>query len=238
MRNFRGLLGSACAGQAFVGQIRAGQALVGQARAKEWLVVMGRWPAPGRCKSRLAVALGSRRAAAIQRALSGHGLAEARRAAVLRPGLALVLAVSGLGPKGSRRWAGGLGADWVGLQGEGRLGWRLQRQLGLARRHGAQRVVLIGSDLPELAAADLAAAFNALARCDLVLGPAADGGYWLIGLAGNWPRLFAGGPRAIAWGGDQVLAQTLAVADQLGLVVTLLPIRHDLDRPEDLRRWR
>ena len=184
------------------------------------------------------MALGSRRAAAIQRALSGHGLAEARRAAALRPGLALVLAVSGLGPKGSRRWAGGLGADWVGLQGEGRLGWRLQRQLGLARHHGAQRVVLIGSDLPELAAADLAAAFNALTRCDLVLGPAADGGYWLIGLAGNWPRLFAGGPRAIAWGGDQVLAQTLAVADQLGLVVTLLPIRHDLDRPEDLRRWR
>jgi glycosyltransferase A (GT-A) superfamily protein (DUF2064 family) len=100
---------------------------------------MGRWPAPGRCKSRLAVALGSRRAAAIQRALSGHGLAEARRAAALRPGLALVLAVSGLGPKGSRRWAEGLGADWVGLQGEGRLGWRLQRQLLLARRHGAQR---------------------------------------------------------------------------------------------------
>jgi glycosyltransferase A (GT-A) superfamily protein (DUF2064 family) len=114
----------------------------------------------------------------------------------------------------------------------------LQRQLLLARRQGARRVVLIGSDLPELAAADLAAAFNALARCDLVLGPAADGGYWLIGLAGSWPRLFAGGPRAIAWGGNQVLAQTLAVADQLGLVVTLLPMRHDLDRPEDLRRWR
>jgi len=199
---------------------------------------MGRWPAPGRCKSRLAVVLGSRRAAAIQRALSGHGLAEARRAVALRPGLTLALAVSGLGPKGSRRWAGALGADRVALQGQGRLGCRLQRQLGLARRHGAQRVVIIGSDLPELASADLTAAFSALARCDVVLGPAADGGYWLIGLAGNWPRLFAGGPRAIAWGGDQVLAQTLAVADQLALVVTLLPIRHDLDRPEDLRRWR
>jgi len=199
---------------------------------------MGRWPAPGRCKSRLAVGLGTRRAAAIQRALGGHGMAEARRAAARRPGLALALAVSGLGPRASRRWAAGLGADWVELQGQGRLGWRLQRQLMLARRHGAQRVVLIGSDLPELEAADLGAAFDALAGCDVVLGPAADGGYWLIGLAGSWPRLFAGGPRAIAWGGDQVLAQTLAVADQLGLVVTLLPMRQDLDRPGDLRRWR
>ena len=200
--------------------------------------MMGRWPAPGRCKSRLAVGLGTRRAAAIQRALGGHGMAEARRAAALRPGLALALAVSGLGPRASRRWAMGLGADSVELQGQGRLGWRLQRQLMLARRHGAQRVVLIGSDLPELEAADLGAAFDALAHCDVVLGPAADGGYWLIGLAGSWPRLFAGGPHAIAWGGDEVLAQTLAVADQLGLVVTLLPMRHDLDRPGDLRRWR
>jgi rSAM/selenodomain-associated transferase 1 len=182
--------------------------------------------------------MGPKRAAAIQRALSGHGMAEARRAVALRPGMGLALAVSGLGPRSSRRWARGLGADWVALQGQGRLGWRLQRQLNLARRQGAQRVVLIGSDLPELAAADLVAAFDALARCDVVLGPAADGGYWLIGLAGRWPRLFAGGLRAIAWGSDQVLAQTLDVADQLGLVVTLLPIRHDLDRPGDLRRWR
>lgn len=170
--------------------------------------------------------------------LSGHGMAAARCAVASREGRVLALAVSGLGPRASRRWARRLGADRVGLQGEGRLGLRLQRQVGRARRQGASRVVLIGSDLPELAAPDLEAAFAALAQADVVLGPAADGGYWLIGLAGDWPRLFAGGQAAIAWGGEHVLAQTLAVAERLGLVVALLPRRHDLDRPEDLKRWR
>ena len=77
-------------------------------------------------------------------------------------------------------------------------------------------------------------AFAQLQRTPLVLGPACDGGYWLIGLRHCWPQLFAG----IDWGGDRVLEQTLTVASKLKLATALLRERADLDRPQDLQRWR
>jgi uncharacterized protein len=73
-------------------------------------------------------------------------------------------------------------------------------------------------------------ALDALSDCDVVLGPAADGGYYLIGLNRPCPPLFGG----IAWGSPQVLEQTLAVASDLGLVVRLTDRLNDIDRPEDL----
>jgi len=198
---------------------------------------MARWPAPGRCKRRLAASVGIQRAAAVQARLSAHVLQVARDATGAL-GQELVLAVSGLAGQAAARWGRQLGVERTVLQGEGRLGVRLQRQLIRARREGARRVVLIGSDLPALASPDLVEAFRLLETRPLVLGPASDGGYWLIGLGGNWPTLFAGAGQAIAWGGDQVLAQTLVAARDLDLEPRLLPLRSDLDRAEDLRRWR
>lgn len=207
---------------------------------------MVRWPAPLRCKRRLAAGVGAQRAAAIQARLTVHVLQEALAAtapiqdscAPPEVGVQLVLAVSGLGPRASRRWARRLGGVRTVPQGSGGLGLRLQRQVRRARSEGAPSLVLIGSDLPELNAADLRQAFAALRQAPLVLGPARDGGYWLIGLQGDWPRLFAGHGMPIAWGSDQVLRQTLSAAAALGLQATLLPLRSDLDHPADLRRWR
>ena len=107
-----------------------------------------------------------------------------------------------------------------------------------ALREGAPAVVLVGSDLPELATTDLQRCLILLREHPLVLGPAYDGGYWLIGLAAPWPALFAGGHQAIAWGSDRVLQQTLTVAAALGLQPILLPLRGDLDHAIDLARWR
>jgi rSAM/selenodomain-associated transferase 1 len=207
---------------------------------------MARWPAPGRCKRRLAVELGGVRAAGIQARLARHTLAvAAARNGLADAGSELVLAVSGLGARAARRWGRQLGAERVLLQGPGGLGLRLARQLIWAQRAGVGRLVLIGSDLPELSAADLEAAFQALARVPLVYGPACDGGYWLIGLrltdGGLLPlqrRLLAGDQRTIPWGGPAVLAASLAVAERAGLAMELLAERADLDRPGDLRRWR
>jgi len=95
-------------------------------------------------------------------------------------------------------------------------------------------VVLIGSDLPQLERADLASAFAALDHQQAVLGPACDGGYWLIGLRRPEPALMEG----IAWGSEQVLEQTLAALARRGLEAALLPWRRDLDRGEDLGPWR
>ncbi|MCT0207867.1 TIGR04282 family arsenosugar biosynthesis glycosyltransferase [Synechococcus sp. CS-1332] len=206
--------------------------------------MLARWPAPGRCKSRLVPGVGRARAAAIQARLTQHGLAaaaEARRAMAVAGaaggrggGLELVLAASGLGPGAAARWGRRLGVDRVVAQGTGSLGLRLQRQLLRGCREGASAVVLIGSDLPALAAEDLLEAFRALEHNALVLGPAGDGGYWLIGRRQATPQLFTG----IDWGSDRVLAQTLQLAGQAGLDAALLAERHDLDRPADLAPWR
>lgn len=220
------------------------------ARPERRLVMLARWPAPGRCKSRLAVDLGSRRAAAVQARLTAHGLAACRQACT--GGAAqLVLACSGVGAKAARRWGESQGVEAVVPQGPGALGVKLRRQVVWAERRGIRQLVMVGSDLPQLAAADLRAAFQALAEgSPLVLGPAVDGGYWLIGL--GWPapapgsgpgiawgrRLFAGAAAPIGWGGARVLAHTLAAAAVEGLAVTLLAERSDLDQAADLRAWR
>ncbi len=197
------------------------------------LVVMARWPVSGRCKSRLAAELGPGRAADIQQRLTAHTLAVARQARGRLP-FELVLAGAGVGGRALRRWGVGHGCDRVAPQGRGSLGLRMQRQVQGASGRGARRVVLIGSDLPELRSSDLEQAFSALETHELVLGPALDGGYWLIGLRRSLPVLFSG----IAWGGERVLGQTERVAAGLGLAVHRLAWRGDLDRPGDLARWR
>jgi rSAM/selenodomain-associated transferase 1 len=197
---------------------------------------MARWPAPGRCKRRLAAGLGDRRAASIQARLGDHVLAAAgqARCSAGRGAFELVLAVDGLGRTAADRWSRQLGADRAVPQGSGSLGLRLQRQVERALREGARSVLLIGSDLPLLHAGDLLAALEVLERGPLVLGPAADGGYWLIGLGCRRPALFCG----IDWGSERVLQQTLAAAHGCGLTPELLAVRPDLDRPADLLRWR
>jgi len=194
---------------------------------------MARWPAPGRCKRRLAQSLGAVAAARIQARLTAHTLAAAR-GATQGQGIELVLAVEGLGSLAARRWGQALGADRSVLQGRGALGLRMQRQFQRAAREGASQVVLIGSDLPQLEGVDLTAAFTALGRREGVLGPALDGGYWLIGLRRPDPELLAG----IAWGGAQVLEQTLAAMARRKLEPELLTTRGDLDWAHDLVLWR
>ena len=91
--------------------------------------------------------------------------------------------------------------------------------------------VLTGSDCPALCAADLCEAVEALhGGADAVLGPARDGGYWLIALRRVHPALFEG----IAWGGATVLEETLARLRDLRWSWTLITERADIDRPEDL----
>jgi rSAM/selenodomain-associated transferase 1 len=94
--------------------------------------------------------------------------------------------------------------------------------------------ILVGTDCPSLSRTDIDTACRQLqAETDVVLGPASDGGYYLIGLRQPRPELFTG----IAWGTEEVLAQTLARARQQALQVHLLPRRDDLDTPADYYRF-
>ena len=211
---------------------------------RQRLVLLGRWPAPSRCKRRLAASVGLWRAAAVQRRLLWHGLCAARQAS--REGrregqpIEVVFALTGLAPRATRRWASRLPVDRVVNQGDGSLGVRLQRQVRRAAREGIDHLVMVGTDLPHLCSADLLAAFRELQHSALVLGPASDGGYWLMGLSPQRqaPRLFAGTHRPIPWGTDQVFVTTLEAAAAEGLEPFLLPQRSDLDRVGDLLAWR
>jgi hypothetical protein len=129
---------------------------------------------------------------------------------------------------------GWLGSDLIYKpQGEGDLGTRMARSLSLACQDNVDSVVIIGTDCPGLNAQLMAKAFKQLHAQDLVLGPALDGGYYLLGLRYFIPELFIG----INWGTAEVLQQTVDIATQLNLSVAYLPQLADVDRPEDLPIW-
>lgn len=120
-------------------------------------------------------------------------------------------------------------------QPEGDLGRRMRALMGEAFARGATAVVLVGSDLPDLPATSIREAFARLATSvdAVVLGPAADGGYYLIG-ARDVPEAFTG----IDWGGPDVLAQTESAVARTGRPCLRVAAHRDVDRPEDLRRVR
>lgn len=112
------------------------------------------------------------------------------------------------------------------------LGERMYNALvgGLAR---FDRVVLVGSDCPGIDGDYLVQAVSALDHADIVLGPAVDGGYVLIGATRIFPEVFA----EVPWGSDSVFAQTLGRLRSLKLEWLELPALADIDRPEDLPAW-
>lgn len=113
------------------------------------------------------------------------------------------------------------------------LGARLARVFAELLAAPGDRVVAIGTDCPDLTPGILREAYEALDSCDLVLGPASDGGYYLIALRRPAPELFFG----VAWGTPQVLEQTLERAKAVGLEAALLGGLSDLDTPDDLVRF-
>jgi rSAM/selenodomain-associated transferase 1 len=117
-------------------------------------------------------------------------------------------------------------------QGDGDLGSRMGDALRVLFRAGAKRVALVGSDLPDLVPSRITAAFAALAEEPrrLVLGPAQDGGYYLLA-ATVVPTVFDG----IDWGTSRVLTQTVAAAGDAGIPVHLIDTASDVDTVADLQ---
>jgi rSAM/selenodomain-associated transferase 1 len=195
------------------------------------LAVMAKAPAPGAVKTRLCPPLTAPQAAALARCFLQDRVEQVGRVAGARPLVAFAppdaeAAVAALLPPGVRL-VPQAGAD---------LGARMDRLLSGLLAEGHAGAVALGTDTPTLPTAFVEAACAALrARAaDLVLGPAEDGGYYLVGVAAPAPALFA----AMPWGTSAVLAETLARAGRLGLRLHLLPPWFDVDRGEDLARLR
>ena len=187
------------------------------------VVVFARAPVPGRAKTRLIPALGAEGAAELAARLTEHSL-RAAKAARLGP-----VELWGAPDASHRFFAECARRYGVALrpQVRGDLGSRMHRALA-----AGTPAILIGSDIPAMTAAYLRAAARALGRADVVLGPAGDGGYVLIGMNRAQPSLF----RGMAWGGRSVLAQTRRRILRAGLRAQELAPLFDVDRPEDLAR--
>ena len=113
------------------------------------------------------------------------------------------------------------------------LGARMKNAFSTNFDSGMEKVVLIGTDCPSIEGSHILQAFDALDQSDLVIGPARDGGYYLIGLKQRADFLFEG----ISWSTDLVLSQTLAFAAEQGLQTHLLPVLEDIDTLEDWDRY-
>ena len=126
-----------------------------------------------------------------------------------------------------------VGDTEVMAQPEGDLGERMRSTMTTLFAGGASAVALIGSDLPHVSGAPIEAAFEVLSRDAgaVVLGPAEDGGYYLIA-ARRVPDIFSG----IEWGSAHVLTQTETAAELDGFRVQRLDVLGDVDTEDDLRR--
>lgn len=188
------------------------------------LIIFAKAPVPGQVKTRLAPAIGFEAAAKLACVMLAHTLDSAVAAAIGPVELCCA-------PDSSHaqfQHAASLGVRLT-EQGDGDLGQRMERALARGLET-CSRVVLIGTDAPQMNAALLQDAAHALLSHDVVIAPASDGGYVLIGLAHRAPALFA----SVAWSTPAVMAQTRAHIDAQGISLFELPTLHDIDEPQDL----
>ena len=194
------------------------------------LGIFTRYPEPGRTKTRMIPRLGAEGAARLQEAMTGHTLLRARVWAATR-NTRLCVHFTGATEPRFRQW---LGPDLTCVEQVGAdLGARMAHAIERGLQSSANRVVLIGCDCPELTEEHLDAAFAKLDDHDLVIGPATDGGYYLIGMKRVHLALFGG----MTWGGPDVLSNTRLRAAEGGLrLAELAPLR-DVDEPGELPIW-
>jgi len=202
---------------------------------KERLIVFTRYPKPGTTKTRLIPALGKKGAADLQRKMTENTLSQVKRLPTSRD-LTVEIRYEDGDERLMKNWLG-TGFDYR-PQCSGDLGLRMKRSFEDAFMAGATTAVIIGTDIPDITDEIIQKAFDVLKQKNIVLGPAKDGGYYLIGLQGYSqalaiPDLFTN----INWGAGDVLDKTLRIAKHSELSFKLLEVLEDVDNPEDLKIW-
>jgi len=206
--------------------------MIHQKDSREEIIIFTRYPRAGMTKTRLIPELGAEGAASIQRSMTERIVGTAGRL-IHEQGLCLWVYSVGGSLQLMKEW---LGPDYFYHdQAEGDLGRKMMLALRDARRRGAKRTVLIGSDCPGLTGGLLREALEALQTSRLVLGPSADGGYYLIGAGSDLSEeelslLFTD----IAWGTPGVFQETVARARTAGITISILTELRDIDHPQDL----
>lgn len=193
------------------------------------LLTFVKFPEPGKVKTRLAAVIGPELATELY-----HHFIEATFACAGQLKNATQIAAFTPADKASvfRQMFPGE-RQWLAQVPVPDLGTRMRAAVQTMLQRGYGRVLIIGSDSPDLPASHLNEAAAALPTHDLVLGPAEDGGYYLIGLKSDYAQLFEN----ITWSTASVLQQTLVAAQRLGLRVHLLPPWYDVDDLPTLQRY-
>jgi uncharacterized protein len=194
-------------------------------RVNRHLVIFLRAPRLGRVKSRLAAGIGALAALRFHRETSARLL---RRLGRDRRWRCLLAVTPDRDARG--RWLAGLPRRG---QGGGDLGRRMAR---IFEELPPGPVVIVGSDIPDLAPRHVAAAFRALGKCEAVFGPAEDGGYWLVGMRRR-PRLSRGLFEGVRWSTRFALADTLESLPR-SMSLAVLETLEDVDDAASYRRWR
>jgi rSAM/selenodomain-associated transferase 1 len=188
---------------------------------KTCLVVFGRQPVPGEVKSRLAAGIGAETAARVYAAILEHTLDVARTS-----GARVVLSLAEVA---SDSWARNLDVV-VEIQRGSDLGLRMEDAFARRFSEGEGRVVMIGSDCPWLNPTHIAQASAKLGSADAVLGPATDGGYWLVAQRPPGLAMF----ERIPWSSPETLERTRGRISALGGTWSELEELVDIDTVEDL----
>lgn len=198
------------------------------------LIVFAKLPEPGKVKTRLARDVGKKRAALIYSLIAKDVIdrvsksREYNTAIFFDPPEKINEVKDWIGEGIVESGPGGSGLFFP--QEGGSLGERISRAFGKMFSSGADRAVIIGTDCIELTACTIEQAFGALRDYDAVLGPAEDGGYYLLGLSFLTPELF----QQIDWSTKFVLEQTIGRIREKGLNYKLLETLRDIDNLNDL----
>lgn len=198
------------------------------------LLIFVKNPVPGRVKTRLAADIGETSALELYLSLMKHTFLEASKFArqFAETNTEVAVYFSDTIPE-RRAFPVALSPDFRLRRQQGEnLGQRMNNAFHEGFAKGFQKQVIIGSDCPQLTAGHLAQAFNALSISDTIIGPARDGGYYLLGMNQPLDGLFD----LAAWSHGDVLAQTLARIRREKLSYTQMEELSDVDTAEDLQR--
>lgn len=193
---------------------------------KQALIIFAKNPEAGKVKTRLAATLGNEEALAIYRQLLSHTVSVTEDLTVHK----FVFYSSHIDQNDvwdSKKY-------YKEIQQGNDLGERMQHAVGSIFQKGYDKVVIIGTDCPGLSAEIIINAFAYLQSHNLAIGPAEDGGYYLLGMKKMHRELFDG----ILWSTSTVLSTTMKKATALQITYSLLPVLQDVDEEKDLKHFK
>ena len=190
------------------------------------VIVMTKFPEEGKVKTRLIPALGAAGACAIHDKMASYCIQNMRKLASTSASIELKVHVAGGEDTLVSHWLGG--TDFT-RQVDGDLGEKIKHAADHSFSSGAQKVIIIGTDCPTIDSKAISEVVQSLDEHDACFIPAYDGGYVLVGIAGEYYGIFDD----VSWGSETVMAESLAKVNEYDLSCSILDKKHDVDLEED-----